>query len=250
MLNPPTQPRRRMPLLAPVAGLAAIGLLLSLALSGCAGPPPGKANAGKGLKPPVQFAPVNLTDRVGPSPALADPAAERQVSLEAARNEWTSFTLQHGGGVPAGYQLRIRPLTGPGDAIPVSFFEAYQILPMPVDLNRAAYVRHTGQETSAQRLPRALLPLKGTDGVFPLSTLRDPADPTRPGSHPTGAAPVQFWIDVHVPPNAAPGDYAAVCELIPASAATGAGGKPQPNQAKSKGKTNEPPALASVPLRL
>ena len=85
MLNPPMQPRRRLPLLAPVAGLAAIGLLLSLVLSGCAGPQARQANAGKGLKPSVQLAPVNLTDKAGPSPTLDGPGAERQVALEAAR---------------------------------------------------------------------------------------------------------------------------------------------------------------------
>ena len=58
---------------------------------------------------------------------------------------------------------------------------------------------------------------------------------------------MQFWIDVHVPPNAPPGDYTAACELIPAPPP---GSKPQQQQSKSKGKPNGPPAVASVPLRL
>src|SRR4029450_10036799 len=124
--------------------------------------------------------------------------------------------------------------------IPATAFEAYQILPMPVDLNRAAYVRHTGQEISAERLPRALLPLKGAAGVFPLSNLRDPAEPTHPESRPSGATPVQLWIDVHGPPNAAPGDHAAA----------GGDKSQKQNPSRSKGKPTGPPAVASVPLRL
>jgi hypothetical protein len=76
---------------------------------------------------------------------------------------------------------------------------------MPVDVNRAGYVRHTGLTGGQRKLPRALLPLKADEkGTIPIASLRDPG----------AGSPLLVWIDLHVPADAAPGPYAAACELV------------------------------------
>ena len=172
--------------------------------------------------------------------------AEQSIALEAARDEWTSYTVQFSN-LPAGdYALRLRPLVAAegGASIGPDRFEAYQVLTMPVDVNRAAYVRHTGESTAARRLPRALLPLK-TDvrpegGLIPIASLRDPSQPTKPSVHAMGATAVDVWVNVHVPADAPPGDYAAACDVIPVNATGNAPGT----------KPSAPAAVVSVPVKL
>ena len=53
---------------------------------------------------------------------------------------------------------------------------------MPVDVNRAGFVRHTGLAAASRPLPRALLPMAMDNGVVNLAAVRDPADPTNPAS--------------------------------------------------------------------
>src|SRR5436189_4017257 len=65
------------------------------------------------------------------------------ISLSAAKNEWTDFTVQLTG-LPAGkvpYSLRLRPLRiGSTNewTVDSANFSAFQILFVPPDLNRAA----------------------------------------------------------------------------------------------------------------
>jgi hypothetical protein len=158
---------------------------------------------------------VNFTDPVLPI-AHDDP-----VSIAAAKNEETGFALQISN-LPAPtnkklYTLRLHRLNlddGPG-AIEPAQFVAYQILPMPVDMNRAAYVRHTGREVSRTMLPRALLPVNIDNGAINLAALRDPDKATDPNSRGAGTGhPMLVWVDLRVPPEAKAGTYSARCDII------------------------------------
>ena len=54
-------------------------------------------------------------------------------------------------------------------------------LRMPVDMNRAGFVRHTGLTVETRPMPRALLPAAiSSEGVINLSALRNPDDPINP----------------------------------------------------------------------
>lgn len=143
------------------------------------------------------------------------------IELAGARNEWISFTVQLAA-LPKStdqlkFSLRLQPLQYQGEnrTIPATVFAAYQVLPMPVDVNRAGWVRQTGQFVSDRRLPRALLPLALDNGLLNLSALRDPSRPTDPAGKAGGPndEPVLLWIDMLVPIDATPGDYQASCDL-------------------------------------
>jgi hypothetical protein len=131
------------------------------------------------------------------------------VRLSAAKNEWVSFAVRIANlsgvdGKPT-LQLRSSPV------IAAENFSAYQVLPMPVDTNRAGYIRQTGLPAGIRQLPRALLPMSCRDGVVDLSGLRDPAHPFDAQSR-GGTEPAIVWIDLHVPGDAPPGDYAITCQ--------------------------------------
>src|SRR5688500_14399048 len=101
-------------------------------------------------------------------------ASVSQATVHGARNEWVTFSVQLTG-LPVGgrsgaaapwYSLRLQPLrrvSSGGKAEDAQILPAevvaYQIVSMPVDVNRAGYVRHTGSTTAVSDLPRALLPL-------------------------------------------------------------------------------------------
>jgi hypothetical protein len=142
------------------------------------------------------------------------------VTVTAAGNEWTSFSLQVRDLPQAeGYWIRIHQLelSSANAHIALSNFEPAQILPMPVDLDRAGYVRHTGLSTASRNLPRALIPQQfDSDGSLNLRMLRDPNHPSNPKSQPGGpnSAPVLIWVDLHVPREAQAGDYSARVDLM------------------------------------
>src|SRR5678815_594496 len=123
----------------------------------------------------VKVQAVNLNDPVTPT------AHDQPIVLGAAKNEWASFALQLTDLPPASAKSRLT-LRINSPELPTSSFEVSQILSMPVDVNRAGYVRHTGLSVSARPLPRALLPVTITDGAIDLSTLRD-------------ASPLMLWVD-------------------------------------------------------
>jgi hypothetical protein len=158
---------------------------------------------------------VNLNDPVRPVPN------GQPIVFGAAKNEWASFALQISD-LPApapgtSYSLRIQSpqLQSNKGSISEKSFTAAQILPMPVDVNRAGYVRQTGLSVSDHPLPRALLPAKLEDGKLDLSTLRDPAKPFDPSAHAANSTePLLLWIDLHVPSQTTPGEYTATVELI------------------------------------
>lgn len=172
-----------------------LSLLLMTFLYGCA---PRQAG------PPPQLGAIMLANPLESSP----PAFKS--NLYAAKNEWTSLVLQLDHLPPASknhvYSLRLHPLqlTTGNSTIETSIYLAYQVLPMPVDLNRAGFVRHTGLPVERRSLPRALLPLPMDKGIVPLSKLHPTAD----------ADPTRLWIDLHIPPEARPGLYEAPCDLL------------------------------------
>jgi Domain of unknown function (DUF4091) len=192
---------------------------LFLTCAGCPDTPP--QSGGKLPQGPAAVQSVNLSDSNNPV------ARDEPITLAAAQNEWTSFTLQVSN-LPNGDRrwLRIHPLQwekGDG-AIPLSSLSASQIVSMPIDLNRAGYVRQTGLSTARRDLPRALLPCTiSPDGALPMEQMRDPAntivDPAHPGGRsilgPT-SGPVLLWFDLHVPPGTPAGNYSTRIDLLSA----------------------------------
>jgi hypothetical protein len=144
------------------------------------------------------------------------------IVVAAARNEWTSFAVQIDSlPQPArkrtfSFRLHAPRLRDRNGVISIEHFSAAQILPMPVDVNRAGFVRHTGLSAAVQKLPRALMPVTMDRGVVNLSAVRNPDDPFNPGARPSGPSgePLRFWIDLHVPPDADPGEYATTVDLL------------------------------------
>ncbi len=151
----------------------------------------------------------------------ARPAAiDGPLELAAARNEWTSFALRVNNFPKADAKsvllLRIQPLRlGSNTPIGPEDVSVYQVLSMPVNTDKAGYVRHTGLATGAKQLPRALLPVPMDGTAINVSGLRDSERPFDPMSHPSqGKAPIFLWIDIHVPMAAKPGNYSATCDLM------------------------------------
>lgn len=146
-------------------------------------------------------------------------ASDTPIALAAAKNEWTSFQIQVSG-LPAAdqrtaYTLRLQALNlaSANRTIAPAQFSVQQILSMPVDVNHAGYIRHTGLSAATRLLPRALLPLPMNDGRLNLSAARDPSNPTDPKAT-AGVNPVTLWIDLHIPPDAPAGTYTGVCEIL------------------------------------
>ncbi len=198
------------------APLAAI-LLIALATlaNGCA---PGRGVSPNNLPPGVRG--VNLTDPVHPRPL------ESPITLAGAKNEWISFVIRLDG-LPArvdssnpAYSLRIQPfqLQTANASISATNLSIAQVLPMPVDLNRAGFVRHTGAAAGETTLPRALLPLTLDNGLLNLASLRRPSpaasDAKAGDADIPQSSPPLLWIDLHIPKDARAGDYQTRCELM------------------------------------
>ncbi len=88
---------------------------------------------------------------------------------------------------------------------------------MPVDVNRAGYIRHTGHSAANQYMPRALLPMARAGNDVNLGALRDPTHPSDPHAHAAGSGqPTLLWMDVHIPPDARAGVYSANVDVMAA----------------------------------
>jgi hypothetical protein len=140
------------------------------------------------------------------------------VVVQGARNEWVTFALDLTDLPPGGdHTLRLRPprQSGSGAALPAEVLEAYQVVTMPVDVNRAGYVRHTGLSAAVSDLPRALLPLPLRDGRVDLRQLRRESAARAADDRPAAfaAAAPRLWVDLHIPVGAPAGDYTGACEL-------------------------------------
>ena len=132
-----------------------------------------------------------------------------------------NFTVQVSLPAPQGYWLRVRPLEGSrGGSIGALSFQPYQVLPMPVDMDRAGYVRpFRAGGRAAKHTPRALLQqVIDNNGTVNLSSLRNPAQPTDPRSHAggPGADPAMLWFDLHVPNQTPAGLYTGKIDLMTA----------------------------------
>ncbi len=196
--------------------LAAIALLVcsALLLMGCP-PKPGESLIKKGFASDFDGSRLQAAHFNDPLKAIA---TDGPVELWAARNETVQFAVQvnkvpldskKGSGA-----FRIGPLRSTDASLAPDVMNAFQVLPMPFDDNRAGFVRHTGLPVSTHELPRALLPMPLNKGELPVNAMRSPADPTNPQSRAGGAAFVLLWVDVAIPPTAKPGSYEARCELM------------------------------------
>ncbi|HEY2587472.1 MAG TPA: hypothetical protein VGI81_17130, partial [Tepidisphaeraceae bacterium] len=124
---------------------------LAIGLTGCPDAPP-KTGSTTPISSRTLLQPLDLSDPIRPAVDAAS------IELKAARNEWTSFALQVSDVAAARpMSIRIGDLKSQGGAtIAASNVEAYQILPMPVQVN-PGYVRHTGLNSANRSIPRALL---------------------------------------------------------------------------------------------
>ena len=127
------------------------------------------------------------------------------LTLAGARNETLGFAvrLERGTLDPAS-TLRLTDLAradAAGPALPATAAELGQVVPLPVDFNRAAYVRQSGEAVAARSVPRAVVPLPA--GKVTLSSLRPETD---------GAT--LLWVDLAVPEATAPGDYAGSVDVV------------------------------------
>jgi hypothetical protein len=165
----------------------------------------------KTAKAPISLTAVDLSDAVHPIPKAGP------VELATAKNEWTSFVLQVGPRMPGvAYSLRLTQLhrAPETNATGTIATEVYQVLSMPVDVNRAGYVRYTGQDASRGELPRAMLPMQLNNRIVDLAKLRDASRPTDPTAIAPLPEPALLWIDLRVPADAPAGEYAARCEVL------------------------------------
>lgn len=131
-------------------------------------------------------------------------AADKTVRIIAAVNETVAFQLVISTDQPpAGpFNISVSDLTGPGISIGardwVSIYRAHYV---PIEKFRSWYPQHTGREASPT--------------LF--------ADPLVPWHAPRGGGPITLettrneivWIDIQVPPTAAPGEYDGRLELTP-----------------------------------
>ena len=179
--------------------VAVICAAVCAALAGCPAAPHRNASA-KRQATAAQIQGVNLDDPLRPT------VDDGPVAMAGAKNEWVSFAVQISNlaGDSRRYSLRLRPgrREGASDVLALESFSVEQILPMPVDVNRAGYVRHTGLSVENRPLPRALLPMRMENGVVKLSSARE------------SAQPLLFWIDLHVPAQTRAGEYVTRCDLI------------------------------------
>lgn len=192
-------------------------------VSGCGGAPKPAAEASTNSNQ-ASAPPPRPVDRTGDGPRIRPvnlnvPAApvtqEARIDLAAAKNETVSFAV-HLNQLPQSngrraYMLRVNaPTARGGEKLDPANVVAYQILPMPIDVNRAGFVRHTGLPGDRTTMPRALLPLAADSGAVNLSTLRDPTKPFDPKSRAEGTnQSTLVWFDIRIPPQTPPGEYDA-----------------------------------------
>lgn len=198
--------RRSLPLLT-----VAIAFALLLAHGGCSPSAPTQTDT-KATGPRfIQNFSANIERTLESPPA----------PMNAARNETASTVIQLANLPKPNNQsvltLRVAPLAHQGDdaRIEVGQVRAYQVLAMPVDANRAGFVRHTGQQASSRTMPRALLPVPMDSGKINVTALRDPSEPLKPNSR-IGLSdePALLWFDVQIPATAKAGRYNSNIELL------------------------------------
>jgi hypothetical protein len=172
--------------------------------------------------PPTTAPAAFLT--VGPVVAvdLSDARGEAvEARVASARNETVGLGIKvtppEAGRARKKLSVRVGPIrTADGATIDGKHVTAYQVVAMPAETNLAAYVRHTGMETTRAKLPGALVPLKAEkDGRVQLAQVRDGGRLDTVGDKESGIGePVTLWFDIHVPAEVAAGEYFTTVELI------------------------------------
>src|SRR5687767_12507270 len=158
-----------------LAGLAAANLCLLILTAASCAPDGGKQASNTALQTDALLG-VQFSD------PLAMRTAPGPIKLRGARNEVISFAVQvnritRGDDPNRPPSVRLTPMTQGTSVIPAGNYSAYQVLLMPVDTNRAGFVRHTGSPVIARRLPRALLPLPLRGGAVAMTSLRESNTP-------------------------------------------------------------------------
>ena len=185
----------RPPLLA-----ALVGCCL---LSGCFG-----LGGGGNKKPPQAVAGTGGLSAVALESGRARPQ-EGSIVLRGSRNETLGFSISINRAT-AGAAASVRLVDfardeRPADRLMAADASWSQVLPVPVDLNRAGYVRQAGVTAEGeQSLPRAMVPLKPASGRVALSDLK---------AAPASAAPL-IWFDLPIRAETVPGAYTGAVELV------------------------------------
>lgn len=157
--------------------------------------------AKNGVAPPEASAPPDLPVRLTTASldGIDITLREGNHALSLARNEWGAWLINVEQ-LPENQRVQLRlssPTRSDGQPVAASWsIRVYQLLSVPLDLYRAGYVRHSGNDVKLPEVPRALLPLSLTDGMIDGKQLR-------PGTN-RGA---MLWIDVRPPIETPPGDY-------------------------------------------
>ncbi|MFI5378273.1 MAG: hypothetical protein ACHRHE_03115 [Tepidisphaerales bacterium] len=152
--------------------------------------------------PPARVQMVRFIDPVRPI------GVNPPILLGAARNETVHFAVQINNppknASRKGYSLQLGPIqqAGGSGAIPLTHASAAQVVPLPIDANRAGFVRYSGLNAEESLLPRAMVPLELNNGMMELAQLRKVAGP-----------PI-IWFEIQIPPTIAPGNYETHCDLI------------------------------------
>lgn len=137
----------------------------------------------------------------------------RQVDLAAARNEWVGFQVLVRAGAPvAGITVGMSDLSGPGGAT----IGADHIVLYRQHALQITRPTHRNAQFRPGWYPDPLIPSR-----HPLTggALRDDA-PLRAMPFDLPADQTHgFWIDLYVPPDAAPGEYRGVCRVSTAAGA-------------------------------
>lgn len=128
-------------------------------------------------------------------------AVEGPIRLGSAKNEWSSVLLRINR-IPGQLELVLPVLGQNRTPLERTKYQVYQILPVPVDINQAGFVRHTGLPAAVESLPRALLPMTVRDGKVALTQTRNPDEP------------IFLWVDVWIPPDALTGRYSGNFSLV------------------------------------
>ena len=118
--------------------------------------------------------------------------------------------------IPCGFEARCERPRASERHRQIQLSRCIRSSPAPVDLNRASYVRHSGQNAATRSLPRALLPLDVSgDQIVLLDQLRDSAH-----------QPATLWIDLHTDATLPAGAYSASIDLLRAGSAQPAASLP------------------------
>lgn len=177
-----------------------IGCLLACLVSGCAKKAPPLPPGGT-PEPPVRLSWAELN-------GIELTVRDTPPSLMVARNEWGSLllSLDHLPAVEgaASSELVFASLaTADGRSATNPWtFRAYQLLPVPLDLYRAGYLRHSGNDATLPEVPRALLPMTLADSRVSLDQLRRREN-----------QPALVWLDLLTPIETPPGDYVLTIEV-------------------------------------